>query len=80
MKITLRNWKNDRFPVEIPDDTEYISGMIVSGDMVMEYPFYFDADVFGDRNISFPDGSFKIERKDFSKLDADDFDIYDLVF
>lgn len=79
MKITLRNYNNQKIPVEIPDDTEYISGTIISGDMVMKYPFYFDADVFGNRNISFPDGSFKIERKDFSKLDADDFDIFDLV-
>lgn len=80
MKITLRNYNNQKVPVEIPDDTEYISGMIISGDMVMEYPFYFDADVKGNRTMSFPDGSFKIERKDFSKLDAEDFDIYDLVF
>lgn len=80
MKITLRNWNNQKIPVEISDDTEYISGMVVSGDMVMEYPFSFDADIEGNRTMSFPDGSFKIERKDFSKLDAEDFDIYDLVF
>lgn len=65
MKITLINWKNQKFPIEIPDDTEYISGNIIFGDMVMEYPFHFDADVFGDRIISFRDASFKIEKKDF---------------
>lgn len=79
MKITLRNWNNKRISIEIPDNTEYISGMVVSGDMVMEYPFHFDTDVFKNRMISFRDGSFKIERKDFSKLDADDFNIYDLI-
>ena len=80
MKITLRNWNNQTISVEIPDNTEYISGDIVSGDMVMKHPFHFDADWSGNRVMSFYDGRFKIERKDFSKLDADDFDIYDFVF
>lgn len=80
MKITLRNWNNQKVPIEIPDDTEYIFGDIISGDMVMEYPFHFDADVDGERTIAFYDGHFKIERKDFSKLDADDLDVYDLIF
>lgn len=80
MKITLRNWNNQKVPIEIPDDTEYISGDIISGDMVMKYPFHFDADWNGNRIINFDDGNFKIERKDFSKLDADDFDIFDFIF
>ena len=48
--------------------------------MVMKYPFHFDADWNGNRIINFDDGNFKIERKDFSKLDADDFDIFDFIF
>ena len=35
MKIKLLDWNAKATWVKIPDDTDYISGIILSGDMVM---------------------------------------------
>lgn len=67
MKITLLNWNGTKYDVEIPDDTEYISGQVISGDHVLMYPIHFDTGM-GTRTMAFHDGSFRIKRKDFKKL------------
>lgn len=77
MKITLRNYSNSRIHVDIPDDTEYIEGKVLSGDMVMTYPFYFDTS--NERVMAFEDGYFHFDKDAFHLLDEDDFDIYDYI-
>lgn len=79
MKITLLAWNGVSHEVNIPDDTEYITGQIISGDMVLEYPVHYDT---GARNriMDFNDGSFRVARKDFDKLEklTDPYEIFEL--
>lgn len=78
MKIVLRNYNNSRIHVEIPDDTEYIEGKVVSGDMIMTYPFYVDTS--DERVFAFDDGWFRFTKDQFHLLDKDDFNIYDYIW
>lgn len=66
MTILLLDYTGQSHEVEIPDDTEYISGIVVSGDHILEYPFHFDTGK--GRIMDFYDGSFKITKENFSKL------------
>jgi hypothetical protein len=79
MKITLLAWNGVSHEVNIPDDTEYITGQVISGDMVLEYPVHYDT---GARNriMDFNDGSFRVARKDFDKLEklTDPYEIFEL--
>lgn len=68
MKIRLLDYANVEHFVEIPDDTEVIRGEIISGDMVMTYPFRYDTGV--NRVMNFYDGEFEFEAKDFEKLNT----------
>lgn len=79
MKIKLLNYAGISHEVEIPEDTEYISGQVISGDMVLEYPVHYDTGA-KDRIMDFNDGSFRILRKDFDKLEKlrDPYEIFDL--
>lgn len=77
MKIALRNYNNSRIHVEIPDDTDYIEGEVVSGDMIMTYPFYVDTS--NERVVAFEDGYFHFNKDEFYLLDKDDFNIYDYI-
>ena len=79
MKIKLLDWNAKATWVEIPDDTAYISGVILSGDMVMEYPVRADASVY--RLHDFYDGYWKIDRKDFDKFNqlTDSYDVFELM-
>lgn len=80
MKIRLLDYANVEHFVEIPDDTEVICGEIISGDMVMTYPIYYDTGKTT-RTMNFYDGEFEIEAKDFEKLNTirDSYDcIWDL--
>lgn len=77
MEIILRDYNNTKIPVTIPDDTEYIEGVVISGDMVMDYPFDFDTS--DSRTMSFFDGTFHFDREDFDLLERDDFNIYDYL-
>lgn len=78
MTITLLDYAARSYKVEIPDDTEYISGIVVSGDQILEYPHHFDTGV--KRMMDFYDGSFKITKENFSKLKTmeDPYDIFKL--
>lgn len=69
MKIRLLDYANVEHFVEIPDDTEVIRGEIISGDMVMTYPIYYDTGKTT-RTMNFYDGDFEIEAKDFEKLNT----------
>lgn len=77
MKITLLDWNGEKHYVEIPDDTTEINGEIISGDMVMYEPKYYDT---GKKNrfIDFYDGSFTIKKENFHKLDelSDSYEIF----
>ena len=79
MKIKLLNYSGVSHEVNIPDDTKFIAGQIISGDMVLEYPVHYDTGAT-DRIMDFNDGSFIIARKDFDKLEklTDPYDIFEL--
>lgn len=38
MKVYIIDYADNKVAVEVPDDTQEISGVIISGDMVMESP------------------------------------------
>lgn len=79
MKIKLLSYDGISHEVNIPDETEYIAGQVISGDMVLEHPVHYDT---GARNriMDFNDGSFRVARKDFDKLDklTDPYEIFEL--
>lgn len=79
MKITLLDWNGNSYEVEIPDTAEFIEGEVVSGDQIITYPVPFDTGK-GTRMMNFYDGSFRIEREDFYKLDdmRDPYDIFNI--
>lgn len=79
MKIKLLNYNGVSHEVKIPDDTEFIAGQVISGDMVLEYPVYYDTGA-KDRIMDFNDGSFRVARKDFDKLEklTDPYEIFEL--
>lgn len=78
MKIRLLDWNRNATWVDIPDDTQEVSGVILSGDMVMEKPIH--ADSSDGRFFSFYDGYWVVKRKDFDKLNviAKSYDVFDL--
>lgn len=79
MKIKLLNYNGVSHEVNIPDDTEFIAGQVISGDMVLEYPVHYDTGAT-DRIIDYNDGSFRVARKDFDKLEklTDPYEIFEL--
>lgn len=81
MKIKLLNYNGVSHEVNIPDDTEFIAGQIISGDMVLEYPVYYDTGA-KDRIMDFNDGSFRVAREDFDKLEklTDPYEIFELAY
>lgn len=68
MKIRLLDWESKEHFVEIPDDTEVIVGVVLSGDMVLLYPMHYDTSMH--RLRSYYDGTFIVRKEDFSKLDT----------
>jgi len=79
MKIRLLDFERNATWVDIPDDTQEVSGVILSGDMVMERPIH--ADASDDRVTDFYDGAWFVKRKDFDKLNAiaSSYDVFDLL-
>lgn len=63
MKISLFDYDSIRHEVEIPDDTQEISDIILSGDMVMLKPFMYDTG--NNRTTDFLDDTFTIKRNQF---------------
>lgn len=79
MKITLLDYAGGKHYVEIPDDTMVITGRVVSGDMIMTSPVYYDTGE-DSRMMNFNDGSFTIERENFHRLNeiSDSYDVFEL--
>lgn len=79
MKIKLLAWNGASHEVNIPDETEYIAGQVISGDMVLEYPVHYDTGATN-RIMDFNDGSFRVAKKDFDKLEklTDPYEIFEL--
>lgn len=79
MKIKLLSYSGVSHEVKIPDETEFIAGQIISGDMVLEHPVHYDTGATN-RIMDFNDGSFRVARKDFDKLEklTDSYEIFEL--
>jgi hypothetical protein len=79
MTITLLDYAGGKHYVEIPDYTETITGKVVSGDMIMTSPIYYDTGEYT-RTMNFNDGSFTIDRENFHRLDemSDPYEIFEL--
>lgn len=71
MIIQLLDYLGKKHPVEIPDDTQELYIQIISGDMVLLDPVYYDTGK-DSRVINFFDGEYIIERKYFDKLSSID--------
>lgn len=80
MIIQLLDYTGKKHPVEIPDDTKELYIQIISGDMVLIDPVYYDTGK-DSRNINFFDGDYIIERKYFEKLSSIDstYSLFDLI-
>lgn len=78
MKIKLLDFKGTATWVDVPDETQEVSGVILSGDMVMEKPLYKDSSDC--RFVSFYDGFWAVKRENFDKLNAivESYDVFDL--
>ncbi len=68
MNIRLLDYKGKEYFCEIPDDTEEIIIDIISGDMIMTYPKYFDTGE-NTRTINFYDGNIILSKDMFHILD-----------
>lgn len=67
-KVVLRDYAGMPVPIEIQDNVEFISGVIISGDMVMKYPFYKNSN--NTRTHNFYDGTFSVSKKNFEKMNS----------
>ena len=76
MKIKLLNYLNEKFVCNIPNDTEKIKIHVISGDMVLISPIYFDTGE-GSRVLDFFDGEIELTKDKFSILNKLK-DAYDL--
>lgn len=75
--ITLMDYSKSKVQVEIPSDAKKIDIDIISGDMVMTSPIYFDADVEHNRNFNRFDGNATITADKFAAL-AELKNVYDI--
>lgn len=82
MKVRLLDYADREYWVDIPENTEYLEGKIISGDMVLAKPIFFDT---GDteqctRLKNYFDGRFKISIKDLEKFNSIEksYDVFDL--
>ena len=62
------DYSNSKVQVYIPSDTKEIDIDIISGDMVMTSPIYFDADVEHNRRFNYFDGSVTVTADKFAAL------------
>lgn len=75
MKLRLLDYAGKEHFCEVPDNTEQVTINIISGDMVMIDPVYFDTS--NDRMMNFHDGTVVLNKEEFHKLEEID-DSYDL--
>ena len=79
MVIQLLDYSGKKYSVKIPDDTQELHIQIISGDMVLLSPIYYDTGQ-NSRTINFYDGDYFVEKKDFDKLSSLDsaYSLFDL--
>ena len=79
MEITLLDYKGTKHKVEIPDYTDQIEGEVISGDMLIGYPVFFDPGA-KTRIMDFYDGTFVVSAKNFHKLETlkNPYEVFDL--
>ena len=75
--IDLRSWDGSSRRVALPDGTEEVAGVIVSGDEILVYPCYCDPNM-DSRTDDFLDGSFCRIWKDGKWVDKEDYIVIDL--
>ena len=80
MDITLLDYTGKQHTISIPDDTEEIKIMVVSGDMIMFSPVFFDTDVEHTRKTHFDDDEYTISKDKFQALSSltSSYDLYNL--
>ena len=76
MKLRLLDYAGKEYFCEVPDNTEQVIINIISGDMVMIDPVYFDTS--NTRTSDFYDGTVTLSKEEFYKLDKVE-DSYDLL-
>lgn len=69
MNIDLLDWSGKKHSVEIPDDTEEVTIKLVSGDMILLKPVYFDTGL-GTKDTHFYGGEYTITRDKFKALSS----------
>lgn len=69
MNIDLLDWSGKKHSVEIPDDTEEVIIKLVTGDMILLDPVYFDTGL-GTRILNFYDGEYTISKDKFKALSS----------
>lgn len=79
MVIQLLDYSGKKYSVKIPDNTQELHIQIISGDMVLLSPIYYDTGQ-NSRTINFYDGDHFVEKKDFDKLSSLDsaYSLFDL--
>lgn len=75
MKLRLLDYKGKERFCKIPDNTEQVTINIISGDMVMIDPIYFDTSY--NHIMDFDDGTVVLNKEQFHILDEIE-DSYDL--
>lgn len=80
MNIGLLDWSGKKHTVEIPDNTEEVTIKLVSGDMILLKPVYFDTGL-GTRDIYLYDGECTINRDKFKELSSlkSSYDLFSLA-
>lgn len=68
MQIKLLNHENTPHYVEIPDDTDHVDIHILSGDMLMIHPIYYDTGRV--RDVNYFDGAVIIPHNKFDALNS----------
>ena len=79
MVIQLLDYSGKKYSVKIPDNTQELHIQIISGDMVLLSPIYYDTGQ-NSRTINFYDGDYFVKKKDFNKLSSLDsaYSLFDL--
>lgn len=67
MKLRLLDYAGEEYFCEVPDNTEQVTIDIITGDMVMVDPVYFDTS--NDRMMDFYDGTMVLNKEEFHKLE-----------
>lgn len=69
MKIKLYDYSNTAVWVNIPEDANVVCGLVVSGDMIVNYPIVFDTGE-GTRWNHYIDGYWKVDVAELEKFNS----------